>query len=67
MNEQLDLFVVKYDDRVENLRNFLEDYLLYHPCWHLSAKDSVELSNKFKVTGRKPLELYIEIIGERDE
>ena len=65
MNKQLDLFILENDDRVENLKFFIKRQLMYYPYWHPSAKDIVELSNRFKVTGNKPLELYMEIIEAR--
>lgn len=65
MKEQLELFPIEPDDRNKNLTSFLKCQLAVYPLWHPTAKQILELSDRYGVTGRKPLELYDKIIEEK--
>lgn len=62
MNEQMELFPVEKDDRLVRLKEYLKFQHALYPFWFPSAKQIIEISNKFKVSGRKPLDIFEEIL-----
>ena len=61
MNEQMELFDLKDDLRVALLRDFIFTKLVEDPKWNPSAIELVEIGDKFKVVGRKPLNILEEL------
>lgn len=64
MNEQLELFPIELDDRIERLREFFRSQISWHPLWCPTAKQIVELSYRYGTLGSKPLEAYKQVVKE---
>ena len=55
MKEQLEMFDLKPDDRVAKLTIYLRNQVILSPFWRPTAKQILEIGEKFGVVGRKPL------------
>ena len=64
-DHQLELFQLDPDNRVERLKSYLRSRLELNPKWKPTAKEIVTIGDGFKVVGRKPLTLYMELKNGR--
>jgi len=55
------LFEIPAEDNVGEMRRWMHMKLNIDPWWFPSAKQFLEISDRFKVRGRRPLEIYEEL------
>ena len=65
MKEQLELFTLEKDDRVERLYLYLKSQIDFNPFWNPSAEQILKIGEKFGVEGSKPLDLIDKIWKEK--
>lgn len=63
--EQLELFHVGKDDRIERLHYYLKVQIDFNPFWYPSAEQILKIGEKFGVEGSKPLDLIEKIWEEK--
>ena len=63
--EQPLLFDIPAYDGVGEMRKWMKLQFVFDPLWCPTAKQMLIIADKFKVRGRKPLEIYEEIIDEK--
>ncbi len=61
---QTELFTLDVDNRVENMRTYIKIKLYRTLYWFPDAKEIVEIGEKYKVSGRLPLDCFISIAKE---
>ena len=60
----MELFNLNVDDRVKNMQTYIRIKLYRTLYWFPDANEIVEIGEKFKVTGRSPLDCFISIAKE---
>ena len=58
---QLELLNINADDRVTKMRTYIKIKLYRTPYWFPDANEIVEIGDKYKVTGRLPLDCFVSI------
>jgi len=61
---QLELFDLEEDNRIKYMYTYIKVKLYRTLYWFPDAKEIVEIGEKFKVTGRLPLDCFISIAKE---
>jgi hypothetical protein len=61
---QTELFTLDVDNRIKNMQTYIKIKLYRTLYWFPDAKEIVEIGEKFKVTGRLPLDCFISIAKE---
>lgn len=64
MKEQTELFPIEHDDRIQKLTQYLEMQIDIYPFWYPSARQIIEIGDRFCVVGSKPLDI-VEKIWQR--
>jgi hypothetical protein len=65
MKEQLELFPAINDNRIQKLTEYLKVQIDFNPFWYPSAKQILEIGERFSVEGSKPLDIIDEIWQKR--
>jgi len=65
--EQLELFDMSYDDRIERLTKYLKFQVAANAFRFPTAKQILEIGEKFGVQGRKPLIILEDIWRDRSK
>jgi len=65
MKDQLELFPVVNDNRIQSLTQYLKVQIDFNPFWYPSAEQILKIGEKFGVEGSKPLDLIDKIWQER--
>jgi len=63
--DQLLLFDIPTYDGVGEMKRWMKFHLVFNPCWCPTAKQMLMIADKFKVRGRRPLEIFEELLDEK--
>ena len=61
------LFDVPAYNGVVEMRRWMKLQFSFDPFWHPTAIQMLEIADKFKVRGRRPLEVYEQLLEERNK